>query len=313
MSRSVWAAAGASLLAFALSPGAAQAAGGGSSAAPSATARAKQVTNHLAVPLAMGSGYREAGGSRQVRALQRRLAASGFAPGPIDGRYGPLTTRAVERFQAADGVAVDGIVGIRTLSALKAMAHARVFPGAGYRQAGGSRTVRVLQRRLAAAGLAPGPLDGRYGPRTARAVKRFQRDHRLAVDGIAGARTLAGLVAPGRVRAPTNTHRSHRIPLGHPSEPVGPLRLGPPLPLVRPIPQGRPAGPASGPGEAALPVASILMVLAMLGLATTAISYVRTRAGVRRAQAIQPRRARAPLTRLRIPQHARSDHGRAER
>jgi hypothetical protein len=66
-----------------------------------------------------GSGYLP-GGSPSVRVLQRRLAVAGFAPGPVDGRYGPLTERAVIRFQAASGLRVDGIVGPRTLARLTA-------------------------------------------------------------------------------------------------------------------------------------------------------------------------------------------------
>ena len=50
-----------------------------------------------------------------------------------------------------------------------------------------------VQKRLTALGYAPGALDGRYGPATAAAVKAFQRDRRLEVDGIAGPLTLAAL------------------------------------------------------------------------------------------------------------------------
>ena len=35
----------------------------------------------------------------------------------------------------------------------------------------------------------PGPLDGIYGPKSEAAVKRFQRDRRLVVDGIVGPNT----------------------------------------------------------------------------------------------------------------------------
>jgi soluble lytic murein transglycosylase-like protein len=38
-------------------------------------------------------------------------------------------------------------------------------------------------------------INGYFGPRTERAVRRFQRAHRLAVDGIAGPRTLRALRA----------------------------------------------------------------------------------------------------------------------
>jgi peptidoglycan hydrolase-like protein with peptidoglycan-binding domain/DNA invertase Pin-like site-specific DNA recombinase len=61
-----------------------------------------------------GEGYGLRGGSKRVRALQRQLDRLGHEPGPIDGRYGPLTEAAVMRFQRAEGLAADGIVGPRT-------------------------------------------------------------------------------------------------------------------------------------------------------------------------------------------------------
>jgi len=68
--------------------------------------------------LAAGAGYNSADGSPLVRALQQRLASSGDRPGPIDGRYGPLTEQAVRRFQSAHGLAADGIAGPITLAVL---------------------------------------------------------------------------------------------------------------------------------------------------------------------------------------------------
>jgi Putative peptidoglycan binding domain len=72
------------------------------------------------VLLAPGSGYNTPHGSAFVRALQLRLTAVNATPGPIDGRYGPLTTLAVERFQTAHRLNIDGIAGPITLAALTA-------------------------------------------------------------------------------------------------------------------------------------------------------------------------------------------------
>lgn len=144
MSRSLWAAAGVSVLTFALTPVAALAADPGSPAARSAGAHARQNIDHrglrpairrsrhlaaravaqrpVAGFLAPGNGYQQAAGSGRVRVrvrvLQRRLADRGFAPGPIDGLYGPLTTRAVIGFQAAHGLRMDGVAGPETLTRL---------------------------------------------------------------------------------------------------------------------------------------------------------------------------------------------------
>jgi DNA invertase Pin-like site-specific DNA recombinase len=69
-------------------------------------------------PVAYWSGYSRPGGSATVRAVQRHLRASGYSPGPLDGLFGPLTERATRRFQRASHLAVDGIVGPRTVKAL---------------------------------------------------------------------------------------------------------------------------------------------------------------------------------------------------
>jgi hypothetical protein len=54
-----------------------------------------------------------------VTALQRRLAALGLDPGPVDGIYGPSTARAVRAFQAGAHITVDGVVGPETREALR--------------------------------------------------------------------------------------------------------------------------------------------------------------------------------------------------
>jgi DNA invertase Pin-like site-specific DNA recombinase len=53
-----------------------------------------------------------------VRKLQRELRSAGEHPGPVDGRFGPLTERAVRDFQDREGLGVDGIVGKATHTAL---------------------------------------------------------------------------------------------------------------------------------------------------------------------------------------------------
>jgi murein L,D-transpeptidase YcbB/YkuD len=64
--------------------------------------------------------------------------------------------------------------------------------GSPLRRGDRGSAVADLQRALSAAGY-PVAIDGRFGPETAGAVTRYQRDHGLAADGIAGPRTLASL------------------------------------------------------------------------------------------------------------------------
>ena len=290
MSRSLWATAGACAVALVTVPGVALAKGGDGSSRASggstpttatqqpgqshashnhtrsgrmrarAAVRAGHRSGYLLVP---GSGYQQAAGSTDVRSLQRGLRRLGFAPGPIDGRYGPLTTHSVERFQAAVGLAIDGVAGPHTLAALSATHRALLAPGAGLRRPSGSRAVRALQRRLAHLGFRPGPVDGRYGPVTTGAVKRLQRKHHLLITGVVGVRTLAAL------------HRT-----GHRAVPQG-ARGG--LSRIPAVPTVASPGPAPRRVQPrpALPVAFILLALALVGLATLIHSYRKTRRQIR--------------------------------
>jgi peptidoglycan hydrolase-like protein with peptidoglycan-binding domain len=77
---------------------------------------------------AAGSGENEnlARGSRgaDVRQLQAQLKRAGFDPGPLDGKFGPLTQAAVKAFQQARGLETDGIAGPLTKGALAQPARA---------------------------------------------------------------------------------------------------------------------------------------------------------------------------------------------
>ena len=132
-----------------------------------------EAANSASALLARGAGYGKPQGEPRVRALQRRLRALGHRPGPVDGLYGPLTEAAVERLQRDTGLSADGIVGPQTRRVLNTETPP-LAPGAGYGEPGGSSQVRDVQRRLRAAGQRPGPVDGRYGPRTRAAIERFQ-------------------------------------------------------------------------------------------------------------------------------------------
>jgi hypothetical protein len=65
------------------------------------------------------TGYVRAGGSRRVREVQRRLARLGYRLGRVDGLFGSRTESATIRFQRRNGLAPDGLVGRRTLRAIR--------------------------------------------------------------------------------------------------------------------------------------------------------------------------------------------------
>jgi peptidoglycan hydrolase-like protein with peptidoglycan-binding domain/DNA invertase Pin-like site-specific DNA recombinase len=72
-----------------------------------------------ATTLRLGAGYAEPRDAVLVRALQRQLRSAGVHPGPVDGRFGSRTDHAVRRFQAREGLAVDGIAGYATRARLQ--------------------------------------------------------------------------------------------------------------------------------------------------------------------------------------------------
>jgi peptidoglycan hydrolase-like protein with peptidoglycan-binding domain len=253
---------------------------------------ARALTQPHVVLLAPGSGFQQAAGSGPVRVLQRRLTGLGFSPGPIDGRYGPLTTQAVERFQRAYGLSADGIVGPRSVAALNAKTdttRAALRPGDGYQINAGLGRVRVLQRRLARLGFAPGPIDGRYGPLTTHAVERFQTARRLTVNGVAGAVTLRVLFAIRR-RSPVTVSSQPRPssqPHGAvPARSTAPVSSQPhsavPARSTTPVE----AAPVSGEHSPALPVVPVLLALAALGIAVMLLRSGRTRSRERRELAL---------------------------
>lgn len=67
--------------------------------------------------------------------------------------------------------------------------------GATVRSGSRGADVTYLQQRLTALGYKPGTADGIFGSKTLAAVRAFQADHKLAVDGIVGPKTWATLVA----------------------------------------------------------------------------------------------------------------------
>jgi peptidoglycan hydrolase-like protein with peptidoglycan-binding domain len=149
---------------------------------------------------------------QDVRTLQRYLREAGISV-RVDGQYGPSTVGAVKRFQRAANLSLSGVTGPQTVIALR-----RASMGGTAAQNGGfsadgtsgrmlSRSlgdrmpvrrgmkghdIRVLQDLLGKVGIRVG-VDGRFGGGTRRAVKRFERSKRRAVNGVMDAGDIATL------------------------------------------------------------------------------------------------------------------------
>ncbi|MEL6136417.1 MAG: peptidoglycan-binding protein [Cyanobacteria bacterium J06626_23] len=118
---------------------------------------------------------------KDVLELQKLLARTG-AGITIDGVFGPLSRRSVERFQSVNGLKPDGIVGPQTLKLLKT----RVLYYATPPLTGSD--VAELQDLLTRQGFTL-KADGVFGKRTQEAVEAFQADVGLLVDGVVGPKT----------------------------------------------------------------------------------------------------------------------------
>ena len=125
-----------------------------------------------------------------VRRLQRLLVELKILTfDQINGNFGSPTETAVKDFQSGTGLTVDGVVGPQTWSKLPADPQTPLLS----RGAKGT-VVFSLQRGLKTysgqnAAADPGAIDGDFGPRTEAAVRAYQSDRGVSVDGVVGDRT----------------------------------------------------------------------------------------------------------------------------
>ena len=134
--------------------------------------------------------------------LQRRLKALGYLSGSADGYFGSNTYRAVRNFQSRNGLSVTGVADSGTQQLLYSSS-ARPASGSSSSGSGSSTGYRLLYwgcrgdavKRLQQALIDAGyksyvrSADGIYGQWTYDAVRAYQRDVGLSVDGIAGKNT----------------------------------------------------------------------------------------------------------------------------
>ena len=140
-------------------------------------------------------------GSR-VTELQTALVKLGYNTNGVDGRFGAGTQRAVISFQKDNGLEADGLAGTKTLELLYKKADGTSSSSGSSSGSGTSsgltRTLRrgytgddviTVQQRLKELGYYTGPVSGNFLGNTLVAVKAFQEQNGLEVDGIVGEMT----------------------------------------------------------------------------------------------------------------------------
>ena len=131
-----------------------------------------------------------------VSALQQNLTTLGYYYGDVTGHYGNLTQQAVKKFQKAKGLTQDGVASTSTLNAIAgALRNAGVDTGStttgtALREGDKGTAVTELQTMLKSLKYYYGEITGSFGSLTKRAVRKFQDDNNLTVDGIAGTSTI---------------------------------------------------------------------------------------------------------------------------
>lgn len=141
-----------------------------------------------------------------VKELQELLVELDYKT-PVNGHYGNETITAVKAFQKDNSLVVDGLAGKKTFAALLAAQGAdkpeETRPAEGkdfsnypiVKKGSINNYVKELQTILVALGYDVGRtgIDGDFGSKTQQAVRNFQKDKKLKVDGIVGKATWKAL------------------------------------------------------------------------------------------------------------------------
>ncbi len=107
----------------------------------------------------------------------------------VDGIFGNATLSAVRDFQNNNSLTVDGLVGNNTWKTLLSLP-----PYPLLRQGDSGAYVKLLQQLLESNLIAVNGIDGIFGSKTLAAVRLFQQEKGLDVDGLVGNNTWSALV-----------------------------------------------------------------------------------------------------------------------
>ena len=151
----------------------------------------------MAVSVASGETLRYGMKGEDVIHLQRALIRQGYLIGKADGTFGPKTEKAVRNFQHENGLHVDGVAGEKTQAAIyRVKSSDRGFFNGDYskiEKTSDVSRIKLLQKALITMKYLGGSADGVYGTMTDTAIRKFQSEHGLSEDGVAGKRTLIAM------------------------------------------------------------------------------------------------------------------------
>lgn len=161
----------------------------------------------------MGTEYLVDMTAEEISALEARLSELGYLSVGVDGVFDADTSAALESFQQANGLAVNGAADEETLARLNsadalsrqgylarfANAYAQMAP---LEKGSASNDVLSVQRKLKEYGYFDGEPDGVFDDLTREAVERFQMVNGLPVTGIADGAMLMRLMADAPITWP---------------------------------------------------------------------------------------------------------------
>jgi peptidoglycan hydrolase-like protein with peptidoglycan-binding domain len=123
-----------------------------------------------------------------VEEVQRQLIAAGYYTGMVDGVVGKRTRQAIEAYQKAQGLEINGLPSndlAEHIRYTKEVAEASLFTGTieADPDAELRAQIRRVQTGLSELAYSPGEITGEMTDQTRTAIMRFERDRNLAVTG----------------------------------------------------------------------------------------------------------------------------------
>ena len=121
----------------------------------------------------------------EVERLQLQLRRLGLYDGAVTGRMGTRLVKAVQAYETANGLRVDGCVNAKEAAQIKKASLVKTS-FTGLERGDHGLRVEDVQRDLKGLGFYKGKLSGRFDAATLAAVKTFERTNKLKhADGVA--------------------------------------------------------------------------------------------------------------------------------